>query len=112
LRVLARHSTEDFKFSTGQTVTLRMSVAHYKPDSLGFERAAHVLLHVVEDCLKASIEVGLDLFNVRTVADKSLSHYCPSSFVLRLFVRITGCGVNHQFEGASIRRKYRSILWY
>ena len=62
-----------------------MGVAHHKPDSLGFERAAHVLFHVVEDGLKASIEVGLDLFNVRTVADKILSHCC---LLTRLLVRV------------------------
>src|SRR5262245_38436146 len=77
LRVFVRHSTEDFKLCPGQTVTLGMGVAHHKPDSFGFDRAAHVLFHVIEHHLEASLEVGLDLFNVSTVADKILSHCCP-----------------------------------
>ena len=56
-----------------------MGVAHHKPDPLGFERAAHVLFHIIEDRLEVSLEVGLHLFNVRTVVDKILSHCCTSS---------------------------------
>lgn len=48
------------------------------PIPLGFERAAHVLFHVIEDRLESSLEVGLHLFNVGTVADKILSRPCPS----------------------------------
>ncbi len=76
LRVLARHPTEDFKFSPGQTVTLGMGVAHHKPDPLGFERAAHVLFHVIEDLLQGSVEIGLLLFDGRAITHKRLSHCC------------------------------------
>jgi hypothetical protein len=68
--------TENFKFSPGQTVTLGMGVAHHKPDPLGFERAAHVLFHVIENLLQGSFEIGLALFDGRTVTHESLSHSC------------------------------------
>jgi len=49
-----------------------MGVAYHLPDPLSFERAAHMLFHIIEDGIKSPIEVGLLLFNVRTVADKIL----------------------------------------
>jgi len=76
LRVLARHSIEDFKFSADQTVTLGMGVAHHKPDPLGFERPAHVLFHVIEDLLQGLVEIGFVLFDGRAVTHKCLSHDC------------------------------------
>src|SRR5262245_4415292 len=54
-----------------------MGVAHHTPNPLGLERAAHMLFHRIENRLEASLEVGLDLFNVRTVAYKILGHCCP-----------------------------------
>src|SRR5258706_10119995 len=78
LCIFVRYATEDFNFPPGQTVTLGMGVAHHKPDPLGFERAAHVLFHVIEDLLQASFEIRLNLFNVRTVTHKILSHCCYS----------------------------------
>jgi hypothetical protein len=58
-----------------------MGVAHYPTNPLSFERASHTLLHVIEDRLESLLEVGLELFNVRTVVDKILSHSCPSSLM-------------------------------
>lgn len=55
-----------------------MGIAHHQPNPLGFEGAAHVLLHVIEDLLKGPLEIGLLLFNVRTVTHKFLSHCCHS----------------------------------
>ena len=78
LGVFVRQPAEDFNLAPGQTVTRGMRVAHHKPDPLGFERAAHVLLHVIEDLLQGPIEIGLLLFNVRTVTHKFLSHCCHS----------------------------------
>src|SRR6266850_480866 len=54
-----------------------MGVAHHKPNPLGLERAAHVLFHLIEERLNASLEIRLVPFNVRTVAHKVLSHCCP-----------------------------------
>ena len=48
----------------------------HKPDPLGFERAAHVLFHVIEDLLQRLIEIGLVLFDGRTVTHEWLNHYC------------------------------------
>src|SRR5262245_34515507 len=51
-----------------------MCVAHHTPNPLGFNGAAHVLRHVIDNRLECLFETGLGSFNVWTVADKTLVH--------------------------------------
>ena len=93
LRIFVRQSTEDFKFSLSQTVALGMGVAHHHPDPLGFERSAHVLFHVIEDLPQSPFKIGLEVFDVRTVAHKILCHGCLLlSVERRTPVNIFACG--------------------